>query len=105
MLEGSSDIAVGKLQDCIQRVEEMSLTMIRREIKRPYISDKTHNLIVERQKARDEKDGSKDIILHKKIKNAVEQDKRDFWAQQLEKENWKEVKSTKKELYSKTHQN
>ena len=34
--------------------------------------------------------------MHKKIENAVKQDKRDFWAKQLEKENWKYVKSTKK---------
>jgi hypothetical protein len=46
--------------------------------------------------ARDEKDGSKERTLQEKIENAVEQNKRDFWAQQLEKDNWNEVKSTKK---------
>jgi hypothetical protein len=57
---------------------------------------------VERLKARDEKDGNRERIMHKKIKNAVKQDKRDFWAQQLEKENWNEVKITKKSFIPKT---
>jgi hypothetical protein len=99
MLDGSSEIAIGQLQDCIKRGEEASLTMTKIEIKKPYISDKTHDLIVERQKATDEKDGNKDKILHKKIENAVKQYKRDFWAQQLEKESWKGVKSTKRALF------
>ena len=104
MLEGSSEIAIGKLQDYIKRAEETSLTMIRRKKRtnKTYIYDKPATLLSKDKKARDEKDDSKEIILHEKSKGSVKQGKRDFWAQQLEKNTGRKSKVRKSPLFQTT---
>ena len=84
------------LQTCIKTAEEQSLRERAKEIKQPYISNKTFELIKQRQLERDKKNLAAEWALSKRIKNAIRRDKRRYWAEQLEKEDWKEVKSTKK---------
>jgi hypothetical protein len=53
-------------------------------------------LIEQRQKAREEKDGLAERLLNRRIRYSTKKDKRLYWKEQLEKEEWAEIKSTKK---------
>ena len=95
LIDEASETIVNRLQNCIKRAEEASFSVVRNEIKKPYISDKTYILIVERQKPETKRIAVR-RVLHRLIKNAAKKDKRDFGANELEKEDWKEVETTKK---------
>ena len=95
LIDEASETIFNRLQNCIKRTEEESFSVVRNEIKKPYISDKTYILIVERQKPETKRIAVR-RVLHRLIKNAAKKDKRDFGANELEKEDWKEVETTKK---------
>ena len=98
-LEGSNNLIneeVEALKESIHKAKETAFRKVDQKINKPYISDKTMQLREERQKTRDNQDGPKEKAQHKQVRNAVKADKRKYWAELLDKEDWKEVKLTKK---------
>ena len=102
--EGTDEIAIARhnelevniLQERIKTAEETAFRQKPMEAKRPYSTQGTLDLMLDRQKARDRHEGDLERILNRRIKNAVKQDQRRFWKEELEKEDWKEIKGTKK---------
>ena len=97
--EGSTETdknGVELLQQSILKAREQAFTPKDQGINKSYISERTMQLREERQRARDKNDGEKERELHRKIRNSVKKDKRTYWATRLEKEDWQEIKQTKK---------
>ncbi|MCS5642106.1 MAG: reverse transcriptase family protein, partial [Dehalococcoidia bacterium] len=92
----SIDKEVDFIKNSIHEAKEKAFKKVDQQINKPYITEATMQLRRDRQAARDKQDGETEKLLHKKVRNAVRADKRKYWAELLNNEDWKEVKQTKK---------
>ena len=94
--EHETEEGVKLLQQSILKAREQAFKKKNQAINKSNISEHTMQLREERQKARNNYDGEKERELHRKVKNSVKKDKRKYWVDRLEKEDWLEIKQTKK---------
>lgn len=83
------------LHENIQTSQKKAFRTRTREAKQPYTSDATLELIRERQEAPEGKGLDTEWRLNKSVRNSIRRDKKKYWAEQLEKGDWQEVKVTK----------
>ena len=88
--------AVRKMQSYITEARDNTFRKRKKEKEKPWMTDETMELISQRQKARNEFRGKDESELNRTIKKAIQKDKNNFWAKQLEQAEWAEVKNTKK---------
>ena len=93
----STDAMLQDLQADIKTARALAYRKVNQEKCMPSLSDETPELIQERQMAREKMEGEKEGRLHKKIKYASRKDKRRYWKELLDMEEWREVKLSKKE--------